>query len=106
MSMVIQTTSSEQATTASDLTGRRNENIQRSNWKLVFSTTGGATGSAGSPFPAASARGGAASPFAPLEAVGGGFGADEEGGGDCVLDTAVSLRKHVTLTSPRITHNP
>src|SRR5258706_3543627 len=84
MSIVIQMIRSEQAMTANDLTGRRKENIQRMSWKLVFSESG----RAGS---ATSARAAPTAPFAPPggDDDEGGRGADEEGGGDWVLDTAV-----------------
>src|SRR5258706_9210307 len=71
MSIVIQTISSEQAITARDLTGRRNENIQRISWRLLFS---GSVWGAEEGCPS----------FAGGDKAGGdgGLGADEAGGGD------------------------
>src|SRR5438067_2588198 len=94
MSMVIQTISSEHAVTASDFTGLRNENIQRSNWKVVFSAKEDSAATCSGP-----ASGDSPSFPASLEAGAVLCAADEIDAVDGVVDAACHLARKPLTTS-------
>jgi len=90
--MVIQTISSEQAVTASHLTGPRNENIQRRSSKVDFSAMAGSSGGSAGGLGWTRKTGGNAgghSPSGPagFSAIAPVFGAAVLVAGDGVLDT-------------------